>query len=70
MLDRDGSVLMTTGPVRPSEAKLRRAQALAMQNGAAFRISLEIIDRKLAGQQRVAAERLGDESAALAIRQM
>lgn len=69
MLERDGSVLMTTGPVRPSEAKLRRAQALAMQNGAAFRISRELIDRKLAGQQRVAIEGLGNESASLAIRQ-
>src|SRR5712692_9556164 len=30
MLDRDGSVLATTGPVRPSDARLRRAQALAL----------------------------------------
>src|SRR5437868_11854600 len=30
MLDRDGSVLATTGPVRPSDAKLRRAQAFAV----------------------------------------
>jgi len=29
MLERDGKVLATTGPVRPSDAKLRRAQALA-----------------------------------------
>jgi len=28
MLDRDGSVLATTGPVRPSDARLRRAQDL------------------------------------------
>ena len=26
MLERDGSVLATTGPVRPSDARLRRAQ--------------------------------------------
>jgi CRISPR-associated endonuclease Cas1 len=70
MLDRDGSVLLTTGPVRPSEAKLRRAQALAMQNGMAFEISRELIDRKLAGQQRVAIEGLGDDYAALAIREL
>jgi hypothetical protein len=31
MLDRDGSVLATTGPVRSSDAKLRRAQALAIE---------------------------------------
>ena len=34
MLDPDGSVLATTGPVRPSDAKLRRAQALAHHSGA------------------------------------
>src|SRR5262249_45836312 len=34
MLERDGTVLATTGPVRPSEAKLRRAQALAHSSGA------------------------------------
>src|SRR6266849_6240753 len=27
MLERDGSTLATTGPVKPSDAKLRRAQA-------------------------------------------
>lgn len=68
MLDRDGSVLLTTGPVHSSEAKLRRAQALALQNGVALRISRELIDRKLAGQQKVASENLHDESASLAIR--
>src|SRR6202163_2250124 len=31
MLDRNGSVLATTGPVRPSDARLRRAQSLAHQ---------------------------------------
>lgn len=70
MLDRNGSVLMTTGPVHSSEAKLRRAQALALENGAALRISRELIDRKLAGQQRVAMDGLGDESAALIIRRI
>src|SRR5947209_12834157 len=49
MLDRDGSVLATTGPVRPSDARLRRAQALAHQSGAALQIARELIDRKLAG---------------------
>ncbi|MGB6802900.1 MAG: CRISPR-associated endonuclease Cas1, partial [Candidatus Sulfotelmatobacter sp.] len=39
MLDRDGSVLATTGPVRSSDAKLRRAQALAHSSGAALRIT-------------------------------
>src|SRR5437763_8542792 len=43
MLDRDGKVLAITGPVRPSDARLRRAQALAGQNGMALEISRELI---------------------------
>src|SRR6267143_4678934 len=39
MLERDGSVLATTGPVRPSDARLRRAQAMAHSTGAALRIA-------------------------------
>jgi CRISPR-associated endonuclease Cas1 len=58
MLDRDGSVLATTGPVRPSDARLRRAQALAIQSGAALQIALELIDQKLAGQEQVARHKL------------
>src|SRR5213592_225284 len=54
MLDRDGSVLATTGPVRPSDSKLRRAQALAAQTGVDVTIARELIRRKLAGQERVA----------------
>jgi CRISPR-associated protein Cas1 len=70
MLDRDGSVLLNTGPVRPSEAKLRRTQALALQNGVGFRLSREIVDRKLAGQQKVVLEALGDQTASLTIREI
>jgi len=33
MLDRRGKVLFVTSPVSPSDAKLRRAQALALVNG-------------------------------------
>src|SRR5437867_3460976 len=39
MLDRDGSVLATTGPVRLSDAKLRRAQALAIHSGVSLKIA-------------------------------
>ncbi len=39
MLERDGTILAITGPVRPSDVRLRRAQVLAHQTGAAFRIS-------------------------------
>jgi CRISPR-associated protein Cas1 len=60
MLDRDGSVLLTTGPVRPSDARLRRAQALAYESGMALRIARELIARKLAGQGQVASDKLRD----------
>src|SRR5437879_8296145 len=53
MLERDGKVLAVTGPVCPSDAKLRRAQALAHSSGAALRITRELISRKLAGQAQV-----------------
>jgi CRISPR-associated protein Cas1 len=69
MLERDGSVLATTGPVRPSDAKLRRAQALAHSSGAALRITRELISQKLAGQERVARHKLLDSATADAIAQ-
>ena len=69
MLDRDGSVLATTGPVRPSDARLRRAQALAYESGAALRITRELIGQKLAGQERLARDGLRDPSAAQTISQ-
>lgn len=69
MLDRDGSVLATTGPVRPSDARLRRAQALAHQSGAAIEIARELISRKLDGQEKLARDGLGSISAGRAIAQ-
>jgi CRISPR-associated endonuclease Cas1 len=64
MLDRDGSVLTTTGPVRSSDARLRRAQALAHQSGAALRIARELIDHKLAGQEQIVRDKLRNQNAA------
>src|SRR3989442_7024390 len=64
MLDRDGSVLATTGPVRPSDARLRRVQALAHESGAALRIARELIGQKLAGQEQLARDSLRDSVAA------
>ena len=58
MLERDGSVLATTGPVRPSDARLRRAQALSSESGVAVEIARELIDKKLEGQERVARYKL------------
>lgn len=64
MLERDGSVLATTGPVRPSDAKLRRAQALAHISGAALRVTRELIRQKLSGQELVARHKLLDTTTA------
>jgi CRISPR-associated endonuclease Cas1 len=64
MLDRDGSVLATTGPVRSSDAKLRRAQSLAMSNGEGLRIARDLISKKLSGQEQVARHKLLDSSTA------
>jgi CRISPR-associated endonuclease Cas1 len=67
MLERNGSVLATTGPVRPSDGRLRRAQALAIQSGAALEIARELIGRKLDGQAQVAKEKLLDTTTAKTI---
>jgi len=64
MLDRLGKVRVVTGPVSPSEARLRRAQALALSNGNALPISRELIAAKLDGQELVLREMLNDETKA------
>src|SRR5271163_4640885 len=64
MLDRDGSVLATTGPVRSSDAKLRRSQSLAHSTGDALRIARELIGKKISGQEQVARHKLLDSSTA------
>ena len=69
MLERDGRVLSVTGPVRPSDAKLRRAQALAHSSGAALRVARELISQKLAAQEQVARHKLLDSATADAIGQ-
>jgi hypothetical protein len=60
-------VLLTTGPVRPSDARLRRAQALAHHSGAALQIVRELIGNKLAAQAKLAREGLKNVEAASAI---
>lgn len=64
MLERDGSVLTTTGPVRPSDARLRRAQALAHQSGIALQIAKDLMDRKLLAQEQLVREKLRNSVAA------
>lgn len=60
MLERNGKVLAVTGPVRSSDAKLRRAQALAFGSEAGLKIARELISRKLTGQEQVARDILRD----------
>ena len=63
MLDRDGSVLATTGPVPPSDARLRRAQALAYQSGTGLQIARELIVQKLEAQENLARNGLNNSAA-------
>jgi CRISPR-associated endonuclease Cas1 len=67
MLERDGVVLATTGPVSPSDARLRRAQALAHQSGIALRMAKELIRQKLIGQEQLVAKYFHNESVVHAI---
>lgn len=67
ILDRSGKVSLVTGPTASSDARLRRAQALALGNGVGLEISRALIDAKLEGQERVARERLNDLPTARAI---
>lgn len=61
MLDRVGKVLISTGPVRPSDARLRRAQSLAQDSGAALRIAIELIRQKLIGQERLVRDQFQND---------
>lgn len=64
MLDRLGKIRVVTGPTSSSETRLRRAQALALDNGMALEISRKLISTKLAGQQMLIREKLTNLSAA------
>ncbi|HEY7351467.1 MAG TPA: CRISPR-associated endonuclease Cas1 [Terriglobales bacterium] len=64
MIETNGKVLAVTGPVRPSDAKLRRAQALAFGSEVGLRIARELISRKLFGQEQVVRDILHDAATA------
>lgn len=64
MLDRLGEVLATTGPVHPSDARLRRAQSLAESSGVALAIAIELIKRKLLAQERLVRDKFQDDVSA------
>src|SRR5262249_5317589 len=67
MLDRRGKVLVACGPSAPSDARLHRAQSLALENGVALRISKELIRQKLAGQTTLLSDMLDNLAGANAI---
>ena len=69
MLERDGSLIAATGPVGPSDARLRREQALARQAHVALDIARELIRQKLAGQEKIVRDRLNDQTVADTIAQ-
>ncbi len=64
MLDRSGKVSLVTGPTAPSDARLRRAQALAHHSGAALEIMRELMRAKLNGQQQLVRGKLADAASA------
>jgi CRISPR/Cas system-associated endonuclease Cas1 len=69
MLERDGSLIAATGPVGPSDARLRRTQALARKTQIGLDISQELIRQKLVGQEQIARDRLNDQTVADTIAQ-
>jgi CRISPR-associated endonuclease Cas1 len=60
MLNRNGKVVLVTGPTAPNDARLRRAQALAFGNVVGIEISRKLIDAKLEGQERTVRDGLQD----------
>ena len=64
MLERNGKTLCVTGPVGSSDAKLRRAQALAIGNGMGLEICRRLIEAKLQGQEKVLREHLNRQATA------
>jgi CRISPR-associated endonuclease Cas1 len=58
-IDRDGQILCSSGPTK-SEAKLRRAQALAPYSGAGIEVARTLLTQKLRGQQQL-LDRLDSE---------
>ena len=58
MLERGGRLLTMAGPVGPKDSRLKRAQALALNNGAALDIARALLDQKLHAQERLARQTL------------
>jgi CRISPR-associated endonuclease Cas1 len=66
-LERNGRVLSVVGPAGSSDAKLRRAQALAIGNGVGLEICRRLVNAKMQGQECVLREHLNCEVTAATI---
>lgn len=67
MLERDGTLLLNTGPIAASDTRMRRAQACAQHSPAAVGIVEELIRLKISGQEAITREKLHNIAAADAI---
>lgn len=65
-LDRDGTVIVASGPSGLDDARLRRAQALAATNGVGLHIARDLLKAKLVGQRDV-LHRLPDSKQCIAV---
>ncbi len=58
-IDADGTVINASAPSGLNDARLRRNQALALDNGVALAITRDLIRMKLEGQRRTLTQLLG-----------
>jgi CRISPR-associated endonuclease Cas1 len=66
-IDSDGQLICCSSPPGFDDARLRRAQALALSNGLDLEISRDLIQRKLSGQLQV-LQKLRESNSAAEIR--
>lgn len=67
-MDSDGKVIVASGPQGLDDARLRRAQALAIENDSGMTIARDLLSRKLDGQADVLDTLDGGHIAARAVR--
>ena len=68
-LDHDGRLVAVTATARLDDARVRRAQALALTSGLAVEIARELIAAKIAGQSETLAQVPGGVATADALRE-
>ncbi len=69
-IDADGHVILASGPVGTTDARLLRAQVAASQNGTGLRIVRDLVRGKLRGQAAVLDRLPGAQTAAREIREI